>query len=209
VLFRAAFLEMIAAGKVTVAFRRWRRPTVKAGGSLRTPIGVLAIDAVETIEAQGLRESDARKAGFASLSHLQADLAAPGTGTLYRIRFRLAGADPRIALREQAELTDADVAHLGAKLARLDRGEAWTARTLRLIADCEGRPARELAERLGRDKDALKLDIRKLKNLGLTESLGTGYRVSPRGLAWLRRQLELAPARPENRPANPRRSDPS
>lgn len=30
-LFTAAVLEGIAAGRVTLAFRRWRRPTVKAG----------------------------------------------------------------------------------------------------------------------------------------------------------------------------------
>jgi hypothetical protein len=30
-----------------------------------------------------------------------------------------------------------------------------------------------------------KIDVRKLKNLGLTESLDIGYRLSPRGRAYL------------------------
>ena len=34
--------------------------------------------------------------------------------------------------------------------------------------------------------EALKLDVRKLKNLGLTISLRVGYELSPRGAAYLR-----------------------
>jgi hypothetical protein len=40
---------------------------------------------------------------------------------------------------------------------------------------------------LGRDTPSFKRDVRKLKELGLTESLGTGYRLSPRGHALIRR----------------------
>ena len=43
----------------------------------------------------------------------------------------------------------------------------------------------ELAAELGRDRPSFKLDVRKLKALGLTESLDVGYRLSPRGLAVL------------------------
>jgi hypothetical protein len=42
-LFKQAFLDGIRAGTVTVAFRRWQRPTVKAGGTLLTAIGQLSI----------------------------------------------------------------------------------------------------------------------------------------------------------------------
>jgi len=40
---------------------------------------------------------------------------------------------------------------------------------------------------VGLEKEAFKLNVRKLKNLGLTESLGTGYRISPRGRSVLER----------------------
>lgn len=53
------------------------------------------------------------------------------------------------------------------------------------VAEQPGRRAGDLAEALGRDKESLELDIRKLKNLGLTHSLETGYRISPRGAAYL------------------------
>jgi hypothetical protein len=36
---------------------------------------------------------------------------------------------------------------------------------------------------VGREKHPFKLDVRKLKELGLTESLEVGYRLSPRGRA--------------------------
>ena len=46
-----------------------------------------------------------------------------------------------------------------------------------------------LAETLGWDRPEFKLQVRRLKALGLTISLDVGYRLSPRGeayLAWVR-----------------------
>jgi hypothetical protein len=45
--------------------------------------------------------------------------------------------------------------------------------------------AEDLAHSVGREKQPFKLDVRKLKELGLTESLEIGYRLSPRGEAVL------------------------
>ena len=42
-ILKRRFLEGIANGTVTLAFRRWTRPTVRGGGSLLTPIGRLEI----------------------------------------------------------------------------------------------------------------------------------------------------------------------
>jgi hypothetical protein len=42
-----------------------------------------------------------------------------------------------------------------------------------------------LARALGAEKMRFKQDVRKLKELGLTESLEVGYRLSPRGQAVL------------------------
>jgi ribosomal protein S19E (S16A) len=39
----------------------------------------------------------------------------------------------------------------------------------------------------GRERHPFKTDVRKLKELGLTESLEVGYRLSPRGQALLER----------------------
>ncbi len=171
---------------MTVAFRRWKRPTVKCGGTLTTRAGVLAFDAVDVIEEGEITAADARRAGHASPADV---LAATGgrTGPLYRVRFHVAGPDPRLALREQAELTRDDVAALTERLRRLDARPSgpWTRRFLELIGSRPGVRAGDLADAVGMERLAFKADVRKLKALGLTESLDVGYRLSPRGRAWL------------------------
>ncbi|MBO9696246.1 MAG: hypothetical protein J7499_08595 [Sphingopyxis sp.] len=185
-LFRAAILERIAAGEVTLAFRRWRRPTVKAGGRLRTAIGELAIESVTPCAAAAITDADARAAGFGSRAELLAGLDARPDGDIYRIAFRFDRPDPRIALREAGDLSAGEVASLAQRLDRLDRGASpWTRSALDHIAAHEGQAAADIAQSLGVGKMWLKQNIRKLKELGLTESLETGYRLSPRGKALL------------------------
>lgn len=183
-LFKQAILERIARGEVKIAFRRWQRPSVQAGTRLHTAIGLLAIESVQPVQNSALSEASARSAGYADLAALQKDLRADGR--LYRITFSLAGADPRIALRNDATIDD----NLLTKLARLDtatKDGPWTELVLRLIAANPEKRATDLSARLGLEKEWFKLNVRKLKNLGLTESLETGYRISPRGRALLRR----------------------
>jgi hypothetical protein len=187
VLFRQQFWAGLDDGSVTLAFRRWKRATVKAGGRQTTPAGVLAIDDVRVIAEQDITDDDARRSGFTDRDALRAELAGR-EGELFRIEFHLAGEDPRIALREQAVLSDDDVAALTRRLARLDGASPhgpWTDAVLRLIAARPGVRAGDLAESLGRERLPFKADVRKLKALGLTESLQIGYRLSPRGEAWL------------------------
>jgi hypothetical protein len=196
-LFRTALLDRIRAGDVTLAFRRWKKPTVKPGGRLRTAVGELTIDSVARCEENDIGERDAVAAGFERRDELLAELAQRSEGDLYRIAFRFAGPDPRIALRDQGDLTAAEIDAIGARLARLDAkaDRAWTAAVLCHIADHEGLAAREIAAALDIGKTILKPNIRKLKELGLTESLEVGYRISPRGAAAIA-ALGLRPVRP-------------
>jgi hypothetical protein len=153
--------------------------------------GELAIDAVEPISPGQLTDADARAAGFASRAEAVAELDTHRQGDLYRIRLRLAGPDTRVALREQATLSAGERDDLHRRLARLDRASRcgpWTDSVLRLIQANEALPARELAKRGGFGREWLKLKLRKLKNLGLTQSLHRGYHLSPRGRAWLRQR---------------------
>jgi hypothetical protein len=185
VLFRQDVLRRIGDGEVTLAFRRWRRPTVKAGGTLRTRVGVLAIESVELVDERDVTDADARRAGAEDRESLLAAL--PGEGALHRIEFRLAGPDPRVALRERSRISPAEREEIDARLARLDaasRHGPWTARVLGLIAERPGTRAPDLAASLGRETLPFKADVRKLKELGLTESLRVGYRLSPRGRAY-------------------------
>ncbi len=186
-LLRQSTLKAIAAGTVTLAFRRWRRPTVRAGGTLTTAVGVLAIDEVSPIDLADITEDEARAAGHEDLPSLRRALSQRATGTVYRIMFHRAGPDPRIALRQV--LPDADeLEQLRLRMARWDAASptgSWTRAVLELLRDNPGVRAADLAEQAGMDKPRFKVNVRKLKGIGLTESLETGYRLSPRGTAFL------------------------
>ena len=188
-LFDRPTTDGIRAGTVTLAFRRWRRPTVRTGGTQTTAIGVLAIDDVRIVRPEEITAAEAVCAGAASLEALRAELARRD-GELYRIEFHLAGPDPRVELRGRDQLTDEEVDDIGRRLARLDAASShgpWTTAVLELIAARPAVRAGDLADELGRERLSFKTDVRKLKALGLTESLEVGYRISPRGQAWLRR----------------------
>jgi hypothetical protein len=191
-LFKQAILEKIRRGEVRLAFRRWRRPTVKPGGRLRTAIGELAIDALEPVAADAITEKDAQLAGFADRDALLAELAKLQEGELYRIAFHLAGPDARDALREDDDLSEPDIAAIASRLEHLDaHSSPWTHSYLRLIADNPGVAASALADAAGVEKALFKRRVRRLKALGLTESLPTGYRLSRRGRRFLERVREI------------------
>ena len=188
-LFPLRVLAAIRAGTVDLAFRRWERARVRPGTLLRTAVGVLAVGRVEVVERSALGEDEARRSGFASLDELLSMLDERGRGEIHRIELRYAGADPRVELRARADLTEAELAEVTDTLNRLDRSSRhgpWTKATLELIADHPEVRAGELAATVGREKLPFKRDVRKLKELGLTESLNPGYRLSPRGKAVLK-----------------------
>jgi hypothetical protein len=183
-LFRQHLWRHLADGSVTVAFRRWRRPTVKAGGTLRTAAGVLAIDRVDAIEPGEITATDAARAGYDTVGAVLAELQAGEDRRLFRIEFHYAGEDPRVALREQMDISEDEVAAIVDRLDRLDASSIdgpWTRQILRLIAAHPQERAADLAARVGQDKPPFKRRVRRLKELGLTESLDVGYRLSPRG----------------------------
>lgn len=186
-LFRPATLEGIADGSVTRAFRRWDRPRVRAGGRQRTPVGVVAFDRVERVTRESLTDADARDAGLSGLEELLALVDRRPSGEIYRVDLRLAGPDPRVTLRESLPAAD-QIEEIARRLERLDRSSRhgpWTVDVLRAIGAQPAVRAADLAVTLGRERAGFKLDVRKLKELGLTESLRPGYRLSPRGAAVL------------------------
>ena len=176
-LFPARFWPGLADGSITLAFRRQKRATVRAGGTLRSPGGVLAIDAVEAIDESDITEAEARAAGHADVAEILAFLRPDGT--LYRVRFHRIGDDPRHELRAQDTFDEEQVR---AKLARLD----WAEAVLRIIGAQPAVVSTVLAAELGMERLPFKQKVRRLKELGLTESLETGYRLSLRGEAALR-----------------------
>lgn len=189
-LIRKKTLERIADGAVSVAFRRWKKPTVKAGGRLRTAIGELAIESVETVALEDIADADIVACGATDRDELAHMLSGDREGEIYRIAFSLAGPDARAALRERATLSDEEFATIRRSLARKDAASSdgpWTERYLRMIAAQPDVAALSLAESIGMERAPFKVNVRKLKELGLTESRRPGYRLSPCGRAYLDR----------------------
>ena len=191
----------LADGSITVTFRRWKRCQVVVGNHYRTRAGILEIESVKVVDPERITNADARHAGAADADAVRARLRGDASVPVYRIQFhRVETEDPRTTLANTADLTRADVADIDARLDRLDRaGKSgpWTATVLALIADHPERRAGDLADMLGRERLPFKLDVRKLKNLGLTLSFEIGYRVSPRGEAYLRATKRTRPQEPD------------
>jgi hypothetical protein len=201
----------VADGSVTLAFRRWQKQDVAVGATFRTVSGVIRVDEVVVVDPAAITDDEAVAAGWPDADRLRGQLdkaqlgkarsdkarsdkarSDEGEGVLatYRVTLSWAGPDPRVALRESADLTDEDVTAIDAKLERLDRASShgpWTMATLDVIRRRPHTRAPDLAAELGRERDPFKIDVRKLKNLGLTRSFEVGYEVSPRGLAYLGR----------------------
>jgi hypothetical protein len=173
-LFKVSQLQGIAAGAIDLQFRRWDRPRARAGAKQTTAVGVIRIDDVRVVKR--ITRAEARRAGFATPD--EAVRALRPDGDLYRIELHLEGPDPRIALRET--IPD-DFTELRAKVERLP----WGYEYLRAIRDRPEVRAEELAASCGVEKRVFKPRVRRLKELGRTISLNPGYRLSPRGEAFL------------------------
>ncbi len=186
-LFTAATLRGLAEGTVKCTYRRWEVVRPKVGSRFTTSAGVVEVTSITAVDDDQLTDQDAVDAGFDSVAGLVKWASGKGRGDLYRIGIVLAGPDPRVALRSSVELAPTDVSALSARLDRMDRAaeQPWTRGTLRQIQRSSGVVSTELAAEAGQERRTYKLRVRRLKALGLTESLERGYRLSPRGQAYL------------------------
>ncbi len=191
VLFSARFWPGIADGSVTETYRRWRRRQVVAGHRYRTGGGIVEVESVDIVSPDAITDAGARRAGYPDAATLLHDRRGTDDLPLYRIVFHVVHEpDPRAVLAGDGSLTDADVAAIDRRLARLDAASKhgpWTRAVLEAIEARPATRAADLARSFGRETQPFKTDVRKLKNLGLTLGLEVGYRLSPRGQAYLAR----------------------
>ena len=91
--FSKELRDDVIAGDITVSFRLWRRPKVKAGG--RYPVGpaCIEVDSVELLPFAAITAADVRRAGEPDLETLRRRAAHSGPITdgtlLYRIEFHM------------------------------------------------------------------------------------------------------------------------
>jgi hypothetical protein len=180
----------IRDGSITVMFRRWKHRQVTEGKVYRTAAGRVVVDEITRVTPSRIRRVDAVAAGYRTVKDVVADLRGSQEDPIYLLRLRPAtDDDPRAVLAAGAELSTADVMAITGRLDRLDRASThgpWTRDTLAIIERSPAVRAGDLAVELGREILPFKVDVRKLKNLGLTLSLEVGYRLSPRGEAYRR-----------------------
>jgi hypothetical protein len=190
VLFSADAWPRLADGTITLTVRTWTKPQAKTGGRYRVAGMLLEATDVRQVRAGDLTEADAVAAGEATLADLLRRLGDPDPDRLlWRVGLRFVGQDDRAERRVQADLSAEELADLRARLDRMDHRSPngpWTRATLRLIEKYPGVVSTALARQTGQERPVFKVNVRKLKELGLTESLDVGYRLSPRGAALLR-----------------------
>jgi hypothetical protein len=189
VLLNRATAEGIADGSITLVLRRWDAPRAKAGGTQRTQVGTIRVDDVtERPGRYRVTAAEAHAAGYPDAGSAQADLDRRTAAHTYLIAVSFLAPDERPDLAADDRLSDDVVAAIAARLDRWDAAadEPWTRAYLSTIGDNEAVRAPDLAARFGVDVPRFKRRVRQLKGLGLTISLDVGYRLSPRGRAFLR-----------------------
>jgi hypothetical protein len=189
VLLNRDTAEGIANGTITLVLRRWDAPRAKPGGTQRTVAGTVRVDDVaEYPGAYRVTVAQARAAGYPDAKTAQKELDRRPAKHTYLISVSYLAPDERPELAADDRLAAADV---DAITARLDRWDAaaeipWTREYLEMIGANETVRAPDLAARVGLEVPRFKRRVRQLKGLGLTISLDVGYRLSPRGRAYLR-----------------------
>lgn len=191
-LFQKRFHAGIVDGAVRLTFRLWEKPHVKVGGRYRVhPIGVVEVNSVDSVKLADITEPDAREGGFASRDELLAYMApvakkplTPAT-PIFRVGFMHGGDGDRVAIALETELTLEALADLGERVERLERDGRWVRKVMELIGKHPRVAASQLAKKLERETEPFKIDVRKLKKLGLTQSFEVGYEISPRGQRYL------------------------
>ena len=176
--FTAQSSEAVRAGKVTTTFRNWRRPHAKVGRvyRLRTS-GAVRVTGMSRVRVADITPAAARRAGFDDAAALAAFLGAEDDAEVTRVDFELlAQARPK----EPPLLALADVL---ARLDATDRRSAtpWTGTALALIDAQPATRAADLAAAAGMETARFKAKVRRLKALGLTQSLEVGYRLTDLG----------------------------
>jgi hypothetical protein len=92
--FSADLRDNVIAGDITVSFRLWQRPRVRAGGRYRVGPAQIEVDAIELVPFAAITPDDVRRSGEPDRETLRQRAAHAGPiaddTLLYRIEFHLA-----------------------------------------------------------------------------------------------------------------------
>jgi hypothetical protein len=197
VLFQKRFHAGLRDGSITESYRVWSRPQVKPGGRYKTPAGMIEVAAIDLVKLSTVNDAAARRSGFDHRDELVRSLSRSARKSLrassnvYRVKLRFAGKITKADLPpSDADWSADDLAAMTARLDKMDRLSRhgpWTGPVLRLIESRPQTAASKLAPTFQRETRDFKVDVRKLKKLGLTVSFDVGYALSERGRVFLER----------------------
>ena len=176
--FDAQGSQGILAGRITVSFRNWKRPHAAVGGVYRLrPSGAVRVTGVRSVRLSDMEPDDLRRSGFDSVAAVAAFLRLPQSATVTRVEFELT--EEPVA----KPLPELSVDEVAIRLQAIDRRSAapWTIGVLTLIRAHPATRAGDLAPEMGWETPAFKANVRKLKRIGLTQSLETGYSLTDLG----------------------------
>lgn len=95
--FSKELRDAVIAGDISVSFRLWQRPKVRAGGRYRVGPATLMVDSIELVPFASITKADVRRSGEESLETLRARAAHAGPigdeTLLYRIEFHILSAE--------------------------------------------------------------------------------------------------------------------
>jgi len=185
-IFKLNVLKKIKNGSVCVAYRSWNKLSIQVGKTLRTSVGVLQFTNIKEVQLKSITTKHAREAGYSHLDELLAELSRWPASKVFRVEFKLIGADPRLKLQLKKTISEVEMKTVLLKLKSFDeraKSGPWTKQVMKILLNNPGVASKKLAPMMGiHDKLKFKLQVRKLKELGLTISLGTGYKLSPHGV---------------------------
>jgi len=188
-LFKQKDLEGIKGGKISLAFRKWKKLSVAEGSLVQSSAGILKIGKIEEISLQKISDEEAAKAGFKTAVALTQLLEQQKEGLIYRIEVAFHAENPKVEASDEEGLSDDEFEILKTTLDNLDKYSKigkWTVKTLQVIKENPKMKAADLAVKAKKEKEWLKLNVRKLKGLGLTISHEPGYTLSAKGEDYLR-----------------------
>src|SRR5690606_9467460 len=110
----------IQNGTISLAFRQWKKQSIREGTLLHTSIGLIKILNVEVVNDDDITKDDAANAGYESKAELLQSFRKVEDGKINRISVQFHAPDPRIELREKIHLTDTEYEEIQKKLNRLD-----------------------------------------------------------------------------------------
>ena len=188
--FTKPYKEAIAAGRITTTFRTWRTPRAKLEGQYNIPpFGAIQVTGIRQLPLEKASAAAIRRAGFADRAALEGFLGVSGESPVYQVDFKYLGS-AEVKRPDTQRLHKSELADITKRLTRMDSKRPWTRKALSLIAAHPATRAGDLAPQCDMDTPTFKRNVRKLKALGLTQSMETGYQLTPRGQQMLR-QLGL------------------